>query len=191
MDSEAAHALSNMSFAAGHLSADPHTHIHNHLNELFIAGSDGVLSNVSEADQDYVVQNPSDSGKLVEFIHYKMTASTTYGTEQYENVDFPNGGTDITPWCTADHSVTADFNVKHTAPGDATNLVDVSTGDQLPGGVVGGTKRNPTPFDLTGADIVIHPGETLCFRTTLAGTNEDIAYLAMLAEYKQGREIDP
>lgn len=165
----------------GHLSTANHTHIHRHIDELYKSGSEGVITGVADATQDWVIENPTDSGNLVEIIQYKVTASIGYETEQWYNVDFPTTGTVITPWPEGeDKTVTIQANVRRGG-----SIIDIATADrQLPGAVVGGAKQNPTPFEVTGADTILNPGETLAFRTILDSTNEDISYLAHIAEYE-------
>lgn len=151
-----------------------------------------MLTNVSEADQDFLIRNPADSGNTVEIIQFQMTASVDYNAEKYYNVDWPSGGTTVEPWCLSDHTIEADFDVQYTPTGDSQDLADVSTADrQIPGGVVGGAKKNPTPFEIRGADIDLDPGENILFRTVLDSTNSDIAYLVLVSEYTIGRKIDP
>ena len=169
----------------GHTSIANHTHIHRHLDELYFSGPEGVIVGVANATQDVVIQNPAGSGNDVEVIQFKMTASIGYDAEKYYNVDYPAGGTDISPWCLSDHAKTPTFNAKYGG-----GIADVGTADRkIPGGVVGGTKNNPTPFEIQGADIKLNPGETILFRTTLDSSNEDIAYLILVAEYAQDRQI--
>jgi hypothetical protein len=180
----------------GHISADPHTHIHWHLDELFFAGSEGVLSSVSEADQDIVIRNPTGSGMRVELIYYQATASIGFEGSKYFNVTYPEtsgtpDGTEVTPFCLSNRDQTATFEVQHTPIGDSINLVDESTADrQVPSAVVGGTRQNPTPFEVQGSTIGLDPGETFLIRTTLDNSGEDIAHILLVAEYEQGRDIE-
>jgi hypothetical protein len=181
----------------GHLSADSHVHIHRHLDELYFAGSEGVLSGVGEADQDLIFRNPSGSGKVLEIIQYNLTSSVGYDTEAYFNPTYPEtsgtpDGTEVTPWNLSDHSKTANFEVQHTPTGDTSNLVDETTADrQIPTGIVGGTKQNPSSTEIRGADIDLEAGTTLLFRTTLDSTNEDIGYLVLVAEHDKDRNLQP
>jgi hypothetical protein len=132
----------------------------------------------------------------VEIIQFKVTCSISYDQQKYFNVTYPTtsgepDGTEIIPFNAKDHSINSTFEVQHTPTGDGTNLVDTSTADrQVPSGIVGASKQAPTPASIDEATIGLEPGETYLYRTTLDSTNNDIAFIALAAEYPIGRDLE-
>lgn len=163
------------------------TRTHTALGEIFLCGTLGVQTNVGETNQDWVIENPTDSGKTVEVVQFTPSASIGYRTEKYYNVDLPSGGTEIDPWNTTDRSLTATFNAKHGG-----DIADTSTADrQIPNGLVGGSgNQSFGPYEVNGAEYTLGPGQSLLFRTVLDSANENFGILATVAEKDEGRAIE-
>jgi len=168
----------------GHLSADNHIHIHRHADELYTAGIKGILTSLDPTNgtYDFIIENPDGSGNNLEIVYMEPTGAVGFNINYYVNVDYPTGGTDVSPFNLNTITTDGDANVKH---GDG--IMDTTTGTQIPKSVVTGDKKGGGVFNIVGLDVEISPGETWAMQFELKSTPADVAVSCVLAEYEEGR----
>ena len=177
---------------AGHLSADAHTHIHRELGELWSI-SPGEIE-VADGDVlDIAVENPTDSGNIVEVLSWSVGANDESKVTQYRDDGLYTGNeTAITPQ-NFDDDITesADTNAEF-ATGAAPQLVDTATDTQFNGGFYTGQtqagKTTATVAARPNLDLTISEGRSFAIHMEALSAVEPIPGL-VIAEYDADRQL--
>lgn len=194
MVSAAEYLAGRVEKVAGHISADSHTHIHRELGELWSVSTGEIA--VSSGDVlDIVVENPEDSGNVVEILSWSAGTNDDAKITQYRDSGIYTGDeTGITPQ-NFDDNVTGDADVNaEFATGGAPQLVDPATDTQFNGGYyTSGTQGNTTAASVaTRPDLDVTIGEGRSFAIHLEALSAvDPIPGVVIAEYERGRDIEP
>jgi len=196
MPNKSTHSRLNDDFniVAGHLSADGHAHIHRELGELWSISTDVDVPNGDVLD--VVIENPTDSGNVVELITWGVSVDgAAKGTQWRDTGIYTGNETAITPnnFDGAITPGTQDFNAKYAIGGDP-QLVNTAEDTQFNGGDHSSTGQGnriaATSVSHTALDVVIAKGQSYAIHVEADEAINPIVSM-VIAEYEQGRDIEP
>jgi len=186
--------VESFNIVGGHLSADAHTHIHRKLGELWSV-SPGEVS-VADGDVlDIVVENPADSGNIVEVLSWSLGANNDSKVTQYRDSGIYTGNANQVLTQNFDDTVTesSDFNAEFATGADP-QLVDTGTDTQFNGGFyTGQTQANKTTATIAGRpelDLTIAEGRSFAIHLEALSAVDPIPGL-VITEYEQERDLEP
>jgi len=185
-------ALEKFRFAAGHVSADGHTHIHRELGELWSVAP-GEISMADGDVLDIVVENPADSGNVLEVLSWSVGANSDSQVTQYRDDGIYTGNETAITAQNFDDTVTgaANFNAEYATGADP-QLVDTSADTQFNGGFYTGSsqadKATATVAARPELDVTVGEGRSFAVHLKALSAVDPIPGL-IVAEYGVDREI--
>lgn len=186
--------VESFSLVHGHLSADGHGHIHRHLGEMWSISTDVDVA--SNDVLDVVIENPTDSGNIIEVLTWSASLDGEAKGTQYRDTGIYTGNeTTITPnnFDGEIASGTQDFNAEY-ATGGSPQLVDTGQDTQFNGGTHSstgqGNRVSATTASNPGLDVVLAEGQSYAIHIEAGEAINPIVSMSV-AEYEQGRDIEP